>query len=62
MKTPKTINCLRFFLIFAGFSCFYPVEGTVKITPALNTETTAQAGDEILKQADYYEREAIPLN
>jgi hypothetical protein len=39
-----------------------PIEGTLKITPALNTETTAQVGGEILKQGTYVEKAAIHLS
>jgi hypothetical protein len=66
MKTLITAH--YFILVIVGMGGFFhPVysdstEGTLKITPALNTEATAQVGEEILKQAHTYEREAIRLS
>ena len=68
MKIPSTANCASFVLILIGIAGFSnradsdPTETTPVITPPLNTESTAQVGDDILHQGTYYERDVIHLS
>jgi hypothetical protein len=68
MKTPNTAKCVNLVLSLIGMAGIispaysYASDDTLRITPSMNTESTAQVGDEIIHQGAYYERDVIHLS
>ncbi len=61
-QAPERTSVLVAVLCGLSTSLPYQASGTERVTPALNTESTAQVGDEILHQGEIYQRAAIHLS